>query len=346
MTKSLRVVFFGTPQFAVPSFEGLLSHTEVEILAAVTQPDKRRGRGNQILASPVKQVAQSHQIPVWQPQRLKKDNETLVNLRSLQADAFVVVAYGQILSPEILEMPRWGCINSHASLLPKYRGAAPIQWALYRGETETGITTMLMDVGMDTGAILLKAKTAISLWDNAQDLAMRLAALSPERLIATLQQLAQGVLEPIPQNSDQATHAPLIQKSDYLLDWSRSALELHNQVRGFFPNSATSFRDTTLKILATAPLRGVDPSDLPTELQALAAELSQPSQGTGIPGEVIGIAKNLGPLVQAGDGVLLLRDVKLAGKRLQSGWDFSNGVHLRVGEVLGQDQSGSGAAAS
>jgi len=153
----MKVIFFGTPQFAVPSLENLLNHPDFEVVAVVTQPDKRRGRGNELIPSPVKNVALAHQLPVWQPQRVKKDPETRNLLRQAQADAFAVVAYGQILSQEILDMSKLGCINVHGSLLPKYRGAAPIQWCLYNGEMETGIATMLMDAGMDTGAMLLKA---------------------------------------------------------------------------------------------------------------------------------------------------------------------------------------------
>ena len=182
----MKVVFFGTPYFAVPTLEKLLNHGDIEVLAVVTQPDKRRERGNKLIPSPVKTVAIDHNLPVWQPQRIKKESETLTQLRESGADVFVVVAYGQILSPEILDMPRWGCVNVHGSILPKYRGAAPIQWCLYNGETETGITTMLMDVGMDTGAMLLKATTPIKLLDHAQDLAQRLSVIGGDLLIETL----------------------------------------------------------------------------------------------------------------------------------------------------------------
>ena len=172
----MQVIFFGTPQFAVPSLERLLLRPEFEVLAVVTQPDKRRGRGQRTIPSAVKKVALEHQLPVWQPQRIKKDAETLAKLKQASADAFVVVAYGQILSPEILAMPKLGCINVHGSILPKYRGAAPIQWSLYHGETETGVTTMLMDEGMDTGAMLLKAYTPVGLLDSAHQVAARLAS--------------------------------------------------------------------------------------------------------------------------------------------------------------------------
>ena len=195
----MRVVFFGTPQFAVPSLERLLEHPAFEVLAVVSQPDKRRGRGNQTTPSPVKTVALTHHLPIWQPQRVKKDAQTLTELKQAGTDVFVVVAYGQILSQEILDMPQVGCINVHGSILPKYRGAAPIQWCLYHGETETGITTMLMDAGMDTGAMLLKAFTPIHLLDTAQDVAQRLAELGADLLVETLLKLEHQEIQPIPQ---------------------------------------------------------------------------------------------------------------------------------------------------
>ncbi|HEY9859846.1 MAG TPA: methionyl-tRNA formyltransferase, partial [Candidatus Obscuribacterales bacterium] len=165
-----------------------------------------------------------------------------------------MVAYGQILSQRILDMPRLGCINGHGSILPQYRGAAPIQWCLYHGETETGITTMLMDAGMDTGPMLLKATTSIGLLDTVQDLATRLAELSADLLVDTLLKLEWREVQPVPQDAAAATYAPLIQKQDYWLDWLRSAIALHNQVRGFFPNCVATFRDTALKIESTLPL--------------------------------------------------------------------------------------------
>lgn len=330
----LRVVFLGTPQFAVPSLERLISHPQFEVLAVVTQPDKRRGRGNELSASPIKTVAVAHQIPVWQPRRIKKDAETLDQLRSIGADLFVVVAYGQILSPEILAMPRLGCVNGHGSILPRYRGAAPIQWCLYHGETETGITTMLMDAGMDTGAMLLKATLPIGLLDSAADLAQRLSELTADLLIETLLGLAQGSITPEPQDDTQATYAPLIQKADFQLDWNRSALALHNQIRGFYPNCVTQFRGNGLKITATVPL-SVDGSLLPPALQQTASDWSNLSQSGAI-GEVVGVLKQ-GVVVQTGEGLLLLKEVQLAGKRLQSAGDFANGVRLQVGERLGLD---------
>jgi len=332
----MKVIFFGTPQFAVPSLEKLLAQPEFEVLAVVSQPDRRRGRGNQLTPSPVKELAIAHHLPVWQPERIKKDAATIKQLTEAKADIFTVVAYGQILSQKILNLPQIGCVNVHGSLLPKYRGAAPIQWCLYRGETVTGITTMLMDAGMDTGAMLLTTETPIGLLDNAQELTERLANLGADLLVETLLKLANQEIVPMPQDSSQATYSPPIQKSDYPLDWSRSAIELHNQIRGFFPECTTGFRGTGLKISATVPLGTTYWQELPPKLQKLEKLWPTLSTRAGVPGEVVAIAKSFGPVVQTGDGLLLLQTLQLAGKRIQSGWDFANGTRLSVGEVLGE----------
>jgi methionyl-tRNA formyltransferase len=334
----MKIVFFGTPQFAVPTLEKLLNHSEFDVLAVVTQPDKRRERGNKLIPSPVKAIATAHNLPVWQPERVKKDTETLTQLKQSDADVFVVVAYGQILSSKILNMPKLGCINVHGSILPKYRGAAPIQWCLYNGEKQTGITTMLMDVGMDTGPMLQIATTPIGLLDTAQDLAERLAAIGGDLLVETLLKLERQEIQPIPQDNLAATYAPLIQKQDYVLDWSKNAIQLHNQIRGFYPNCTATFRNNLLKITASAPL-GCVSDRVPPELQELIHKLPDLSNTSDIPGVVVSIAKGIGAIVQTGEGLLLLREVQLAGKRPQSGWDFVNGTRLTVGEVFSAGRS-------
>jgi methionyl-tRNA formyltransferase len=331
----MNIIFFGTPDFAVPSLERLLSHPAFNVLAVVTQPDKRRGRGNQLIPSPVKAIAQAHNLPLYQPKSVKKDEATLDYLKNAQADAFVVVAYGQILSQAMLDLPHLGCVNAHGSILPKYRGAAPIQWSLYHGEAETGITTMLMDAGMDTGAMLLKARTPITLLDNFEDLAARLAQISADLLPETLLKLNQQAIQPMPQDESQASYAPLIKKEHYRLDWSRSAIALHNQIRGFFPSCSATFRDEAIKIVATAPLSEPFWAQLPSALSTIAQAWSKPAS-TAQPGEVVGILKGEGAIVQTGEGVLLLRTVQLPGKRPQPGWDFANGTRLAVGEVFGK----------
>lgn len=333
----MKIAFFGTPQFAVPSLTRLLNHSDFEVVAVVTQPDKRRGRGKKVTPSPVKAVAAEAGCPIWQPTRIKKDAETLARLNSLGADAFVVIAYGQILSQEILNMPRLGCINAHGSILPAYRGAAPIQWCLHNGETETGVTTMLMDAGMDTGPMLLKETIPIGLTDNAWQLAQKLSALSADLLASTLQKLNQQLIRPIPQEDGRATYAPLIKKEDYSLDWSTSAKSIHDKVRGFYPNCTTRFQNSDIKILETIPL-GVDYwSRLPAELSKLQSlyESADIKQKSG-PGTVISILKNYGPVMQTRTGHLLLLEVKPAGKRTLSGWDFANGSRIELGEVFGE----------
>ncbi len=332
----MKIAFFGTPQFAVPSLTRLLNHSDFEVVAVVTQPDKRRGRGGKVTPSLVKAAAIKAGCPIWQPARIKKDPNTLAQLESLGADAFVVIAYGQILSPAILAMPRLGCVNAHGSILPTYRGAAPIQWCLHNGEPETGVTAMLMDAGMDTGPMLLKETIPIGLTDNAWQLAERLSALSADLLPSTLQKLNQQLIRPIPQNDSQATYAPLIQKEDYLLDWSVSAKAIHDKVRGFYPNCTTQFRASDLKVTATLPLGSEYWAQFPTELAAVQSlyESAKANQNAE-PGTVVAVLKNYGPIVQTGAGHLLLLEVKPAGKRSLSGWDFANGSRIESGEVLG-----------
>ena len=329
----MKILFFGTPQFAVPTLSKLLENPATEVVAVVTQPDKRRGRGNKTLPSAVKQLALEYDLPIWQPKRIKKDRQTLDKLAATKADAFVVVAYGQILSREILSMPRLGCINVHGSLLPKYRGAAPIQWSLVNGDRLTGITTMLMDEGMDTGDMLLKSETKIGLLDNALDLAITLSQQGADLLLETLLKLEQQAITPIPQDDRQATYARLIDKADFVIDWSKTALEIHNQVRGFFPNCIATLGDKKLKISATVPVTKDTLEELPEEYRALKQYLALATSNNE-PGTIVKNVKNLGPLVQTGSGLLLLSQVQLAGKRAQSGWDFVNGMRIEAGTKL------------
>ncbi|WP_310430285.1 methionyl-tRNA formyltransferase, partial [Chamaesiphon sp. VAR_48_metabat_135_sub] len=326
-------VFFGTPQFAIPTLEKLLSNPQLQVVGVVTQPDKNRGRGNKLSPSPIKELATAHQLPIWQPARIKKDPDTIESLRALAPDIFVVIAYGQILSQEILDIPKLGCVNVHGSLLPQYRGAAPIQRCLTDGVTLTGITTMLMDAGMDTGAMLLKYETPVNLLDNADGLAAKLAVAGAQLLIDTI--LSIDRITPIPQEHLAATSAPPIQKSEYIIDWTRSSISIHNRVRGFYPNCVATFRAQPLKIMTTVPL-GVELSmDLPPEIQKLLPELASLDLSNSLPGTVVKIVKSLGPIIQTGAGYLLLREVQLSGKRPQSGNDLVNGMRLTVGEILG-----------
>lgn len=327
----MRIVFFGTPQFAIPTLEKLLSAPQFQVVGVVTQPDKVRGRGNQVMPSPIAKIAQGHQLPILQPARIKKDPEAIAALRDFAADVFVVIAYGQILSQEILDLPKLGCLNVHGSLLPQYRGAAPIQRCLTDGVTVTGITTMLMDAGMDTGAMLLKAQTPVSLWDNADSLAARLAEIGADLLVTTLNEFDR--ITPIPQEHPAATYAPPIQKSEYAIDWSQSSTSIHDRIRGFYPNCTTTFRTQPLKLLATAPLTAA--VAVPPAIAQLQAEVASLDFSNAAPGSIVKIAKGLGPIVQTGAGCILLQEVQPPSKRPQSGADLVNGMRLEVGEIFG-----------
>ena len=229
----MRIVFMGTPDFAVPSLEALLK-SEHQVVGVVTQPDRPKGRGQEVVFSPVKIVCQREGIPVLQPLKMK-DPAFLDALRHWTPDVIAVTAYGRILPPAILALPPRGCINVHGSLLPKYRGAGPIQWAIIRGEQVTGITTMFMAEGMDTGDMLLQETVEIRSDDTAGTLAPRLAEVGGRLLVETLRRLEAGTLTPQPQDDAQATMAPLLKKEDGLIDWTRPATEITNRVRGLSP---------------------------------------------------------------------------------------------------------------
>ena len=314
--KCMRVVFFGTPDFAVPTLERLLAEPDFEVVGVVSQPDTRRGRGNQVSPSPVKAIAQKFDLnpnlKIWQPDRLKKDQAVLAELAAMEADVFVVVAYGQILSRKILNMPKHGCINVHGSLLPKYRGAAPVQWAIANGEKFTGITTMQMDAGIDTGAMLLKAELEILPEDNTDTLSAKLANLGADLLIDTLRRLETITSEV--QNDADSCYSPMIGREDWELDWNLEAIALHNRIRAFYPNCYTEYRGQRLKVTKT-------------EVMAEDGNLDQV-------GKVTEIRKGKGFVMQTGKGLLLITEVQPAGKKLQSGWDFVNGARIAIGESL------------
>jgi methionyl-tRNA formyltransferase len=310
----MRVVFFGTPDFAVPTLEKLLCEPDFEVVGVVSQPDTRRGRGNQVSPPPVKAaaIAKNPDLKIWQPDRLKKDKTVLAELKSLEADVFVVVAYGQILCQKILNMPNYGCINVHGSLLPKYRGAAPIQWAIANGESITGITTMHMDAGIDTGAMLLKAELEILPEENTDILSRKLANLGADLLVDTLRQLT--TITPEPQDDALSCYSPMIGREDWELDWNQEAIAVHNRIRAFYPNCYTDFRGQRLKI---------------TQTEVLSEGISLDNVG-----KVTEIRKGKGFVVQTGKGLLLIKEVQPAGKKLQSGWDFVNGMRIVIGESL------------
>ena len=292
--RPLRIVFMGTPAFAVPSLQALLDSPH-EVVAVYTQPDKPQGRGRKLQAPPVKQLAEKEKIPVYQPQKMTTA-EALARFQSDAPDLAVVVAYGKILRASILAIPPLGCINCHASLLPYYRGAAPIQWAIAKGEQETGITTMLLDEGMDTGAMLLRTTTPIHPSDTGGTLHDRLATLSAQTLLATLEALCAGTLRMTPQDHARATHAPMIQKSDLWIDFSRPAREIRDWVR------------------ALDPAPGARCLDAGGELWKLFAPLEIVEGVQGQAGEILAVEKDA-IVIACGRDALRLYEAQREGRR-------------------------------
>ncbi|MBI4688608.1 MAG: methionyl-tRNA formyltransferase [Nitrospirae bacterium] len=302
----MRIVFFGTPNFAVPSIKKLLN-SAYEVIAVVTQPDKQSGRGRKAVFSPVKEEALKAGLKILQPVRVKNP-EFISELRLLNPSAIVVVAYGQILPPEIIHMPAYGCINIHASLLPKYRGAAPINWAIINGENTTGVTTMLMDEGMDTGPMLLQEYIRIEKDDTAGSLSEKLSITGADLLIKTLKGLEDGGLKPTLQ-AGEATYAPLLRKTDGVINWSKTAKELTNFIRGMNPwPGAYSF------------LEG-------KRVKILKADTSYGDADAG----VINEASKEGLLVGTGDGLLSIFEIQPEGKPVMSVKSFLQGRELRQG---------------
>lgn len=310
--EQIRTVFMGTPEFALPTLQGLID-AGVNLVGVYTQPDRPKGRGKKLAASPVKELALAHGLPVFQPERLRKP-EVVEELRQLAPDLIVVVAYGQILPKSVLDIPRHQCINVHASLLPKYRGAAPINKAIVDGETETGVTTMLMDVGLDTGAMLVKRSTPIGADETAGAVHDRLALLGREAMEETLRLLCAGELIPQEQDDALSTYAPMMSKEDGLIDWSRSAGQIHNQVRGLdpWPGAYTCLHGQMLKIADTA-------------IDEAAVE--------GMPGEVVKAAAE-GVCIACGQGALVVRALQLPGKKRLGAREFLSGHPLPVGTRL------------
>ena len=247
----LNLVFCGTPEFAVPTLEKLVE-ARFGVLLVVTRPDRPKGRGLELVSSPVKQTAEKLGLPIYQPEKIKQNEELRAKLEVIHPDAIIVVGYGRIIPPWMLQLPQLGNINLHASLLPKYRGAAPVQWAIANGETVTGVTTMRIDEGLDTGDILLQKEMAIGPEDTAETLAPKLAAIGADLMIETLRGLEAGSIRPRKQDNALATLVPILKKDDGRIDFSRSAQEICNRLRGFqpWPGAFTSFRARGLNIIA------------------------------------------------------------------------------------------------
>lgn len=309
----MRIIFMGTDKFAVPALRVVID-SEAELLCVVTQPDQRKGRGLKTFPSPVKEISLENNLPLYQPERVRNREFIEEVLKSLNPDLIIVAAFGQILPRAILDLPPHGCINLHPSLLPKFRGAAPIQRAIMSGEKETGVTVMFMDEGEDTGDIILQEKTEIEISDSSQFLAQKLADLSA-RLIQKVLRLAQdGPLPRHTQDHSKATHAPRLSKEDGLIDWKASALEIHNLIRGTipWPGAYTTFGEATgLKIWESRLLKSSHP-----DLR---------------PGTIADILPDEGIVVATGDMDLLITIVQPASKSKMRARDFVNGYRVEVG---------------
>jgi len=311
-----RIIFMGTPDFACPTLQSLIERGE-NLVAVVTQPDRPKGRGQKMMPPPVKELAEKHGITVYQPLKVR-DPGFVDIIRELKPDVIVVVAFGQILPKALLDVPPHGCINVHASLLPRYRGAAPLNWCIINGETETGVTTMLMDVGLDTGDMLLIRKTALDENEDIQSLHDRMSAMGADLLAETLDSLLAGNLIPQPQVNTASCYAPMLKKDDGIINWHSDAHTIHNQVRGLavWPGACSVIDGQVLKIFRTSI-----------------------GEGSGEPGTVLQASK--GRLeVACRSGSLFLQELQLAGKKRLDCTSFLAGYPVSVGTLLGAGQYG------
>lgn len=317
MSQSLNLVFCGTPAFAVPTLEKIVEAGH-RMSLVLTQPDRPKGRGLELVASPVKQSALRHNLPIYQPEKIKTNEELQNRLRAIAPDAIIVVGYGRIIPKWMLDLPRYGNINLHASLLPKYRGAAPIQWAIANGEKVTGVTTMRIDEGLDTGDILLQQELAVADGDTSVTIAPRLAAIGADLMIETLHSLQEGTVKLQPQNQAEASLAPILTKEDGRIDFGRTAHEIYNRLRGFqpWPGAFTKFRGKMLGVTAARPTAKTTANSSPGEGQLLV-------RGSQL-------------FVGCGQGTVLdLLEVQPEGKKRMATHDFVQGHRPHDGDRLG-----------
>ena len=314
----MKIVFMGTPDFAVGALQAIIEAGH-QVVAVVTQPDKPKGRGKEMQMTPVKACAVEHGIPVFQPVKVKTP-ESVEVLRGYEADIFVVAAFGQILSEEILNLPKYGCVCIHASLLPRYRGAGPIQWAIIDGEKKSGVTIMQMDKGVDTGDMLFKAEVEISEEETGDSLHNKLAEAGARLIVEALPKIEAGDVTPVKQNDEESCYAKMLQKSMGRIDWQQSAKKLDCLIRGLisWPGAYTTYHGKNLKIWEEKP---ADPKEAGIRLTDAA------------PGTIVGVEKDA-VYVQTGDGVLKLLSLQLEGKKRMAVRDFLLGCQMKVGEQL------------
>lgn len=310
----MRIVFMGTPEFAVPSLTALCE-AGYDVVGVFTQPDRPKGRGNKVVFSPVKQVAVERGIPVFQPQRIRKDG--VEDLRALAPDLCVTAAFGQILSQEILDIPRFGTINVHASLLPRHRGSAPINWAILQGDETVGVTTMMTDKGIDTGDMLLKAETPYIKGETAGEMTVRMADLGAQLLIDTLRQMEAGTLVRIPQDHASMTYDPMLTKEMGIIDWTADAADIVNRIHGLnpWPGCSTAIPGGRLKLLR-----------------------AEVAQGAGAPGEIIAADPKTGLTIAAGSGAVTIAQLQAPGGKPMNAKDYLRGHPMAVGSVLKEEE--------
>jgi len=348
----MKILFWGTPAYAVPSLDALVAAGH-ELVGVVTQPDRRRGRGKALMPSPVKARALQLGLPVFTPERIRREPDCQRQLADLGADLYVVVAFGQILPPEVLAQPPLGCWNGHGSLLPRWRGAGPIQWSLIEGDSQTGVGIMAMEAGLDTGPVLLERSLPIGLTENAQQLAERLAALTAELLVEAMPRIEAAGPGPeaerlarlgVRQQSEQGmTYARMLSKDDFQINWNQSALAIHRRVMGLYPGATSSWQGKRLKLLATEPLV----QRLAEQLSPEAAKLAQrwglppgstPAADAPAGGTVLELVPGVGLVVASSGCPLLLREAQLEGKKAAAGTALLQQLQAQVGERLGEGE--------
>lgn len=308
----MKVVFMGTPDFAVPVLEALIKNHEV--VAVVSQPDKPKGRGKKLQPTPVKAVAEANNIPVYQPERIKND-EFVDFLEKIEADIYVVVAYGQLLSQRILDIPKYGCVNVHGSLLPKYRGAAPIQWSIIDGEEKTGVTIMYMVKKCDAGDMILKKEIEIDSEDTYETLHDKMAPVGAEALIEALDSIEKGQAKAEKQDDSLSCYASMITRDMGIIDWSKSSKEIKNKIRGFNPVPAayTNYGEDILKIFNVDILEGYDNGEI---------------------GEILAVDKKKGFVVKTGNGAVMVTEIQAKGGKRMNCADYMRGHEVEVGKIL------------
>ncbi len=313
----MKILFMGTPGFAAESLNALVRAGK-NVVGAVSQPDRPKGRGHKTVPTEVKIAALESGIPVYQPEKIR-NGELMPVLDNLKPDVIVVTAYGKILPDYVLDYPKYGCVNVHASLLPKYRGAAPIQWAVINGEKVTGVTTMLMDKGVDTGDMLLKAKTEIGENETAEELFDRLAVMGGEILVKTLGALEQGGITPVKQNDSESTRAPLISRETGVIDWTKSAEEISCLVRGMYswPMASTYYNGEPLKIITA---------------------YADDEQTGETPGKILSLEKGRGMKTACGSGVLYVTEAQFPSSRRMNVEDYARGHKIEIGLILGKEE--------